>query len=160
MNRIEMEAADAMLDRRLKVNIPAPWLFRLLGKRTVSIWPKRPVAANLFRISRLFNRMGIDAEELMSGKMGTLLEYIGAHGVTASRLIAYGLIRGPVASWLWNRPLAWYLRNHMTLPAMADLTKLIVLLSGADFFVDIIRSARDMTLTSPTLSQPTEEKGS
>lgn len=155
MNRIEMEAADALLDRRLRVDIPAPSLFRLFGKQTVSIWPKRPVGASLIRISRLFAEMDIDADELMSGKFGTLLEYIGRHGKTASRLIAYGLIRGPFASWLFNRPLAWYLRNHMTLSGMADLMKLIVLLSDAEFFVDIIRSAKDMTLTKPTLSQPT-----
>lgn len=156
MNRVEMEAADALLDRRLKINLPAPWLLRCFGRRTVVIWPKRPVASNLFRISRLFNQMDIDAEALMSGKFGTLLEYIGRHGVTVSRMIAYGLIRGTFAARLFNRPLAWYLRNHMTLPDMADLMRLIVLLSGAELFVDIITSARDMTLTRPTMSQPTE----
>lgn len=159
MNRVEMAAADALLDRRLKVELPAPWIVRLFGKRTVTIWPKLPVGANLIRISRLFAKMDIDAEKLMSGCFGTLLEYIGKHGVSASRLIAYGLIRGPFASWLLNRPMAWYIRCHMTLPGMADLMKLIVLLSGADSFVDIIRSARDMTLTCPTLSQP-DKKGS
>ena len=60
MNQIEAQAADALLDRRLKINLPAPWPLRIFGQRTIPIWVKRPVASNLFRMSRLFVRMGID----------------------------------------------------------------------------------------------------
>lgn len=153
MKRIEAEAANALLDRRLKINLPAPWLLRLFGRRTIPIWVKLPVAANLIRISRLFVQMGIDPKTVTAESFGTVLEYIGQHGVTASRIIAYGLIRGSFSAWLWNRPLAWYIRNHATLPNMAELVRIINLLSGAEAFVDIIRSVSDMQVTKPTLSQ-------
>ena len=153
MKRIEAAAANALLDRRLKINLPAPWLLRLFGWRTIPIWVKLPVAANLIRISHLFVQMGIDPKTVTAESFGTVLEYIGRHGVTASRIIAYGLIRGSFSAWLWNRPLAWYIRNHSTLPNMAELVKIITVISGAEAFVSIIRSVSQMTLTDPTLSQ-------
>lgn len=153
MNQIEAAAADALLDRRLKINLPAPWLLRLFGRRTIPIWGRLPVATNLIRISRLFVQMGVDPEKVTTESFGTVLEHIGRHGVTASRIIAYGLVRGSFSAWLWNRPLAWYIRNHSTLPDMAELVRIINLLSGAEAFVDIIRSVSDMRITRPTLSQ-------
>lgn len=153
MNRVEEKAAEALLDQRLKINLPAPWLLRKLGMRAVPIWVKMPVAANLFRISRLFVRMGIDPKTIHAESFGTLLEHIGKHGTTASQIIAYGLIRGSFAAWLLNRPLAWYIRNHSTLPDMARLVKIIVLLSGAEAFVSIITSVSELRVTEPTLSQ-------
>ena len=32
---IEAHAADALLNRRLTINLPAPWLLRKLGKQTI-----------------------------------------------------------------------------------------------------------------------------
>ena len=157
--RIEADAADTLLDRRLKVYLPAPWLLRLFGARRVPIWPKQPVMANLVRMSRLFVRMDIDAERLMAGHFGPLLRYIGKHGVTVSRVIALGLIRGSVAAWLFHRPLAWYIRSHMSLRGMAELARILVLMSTAESFVPIIRSVGSLNLMEPTLSQ-TERTGS
>ena len=74
MNQIEAQAADALLDRRLKINLPAPWPLRIFGQRTIPIWVKRPVASNLFRMSRLFVRMGIDPEKVKTESFGTVLE--------------------------------------------------------------------------------------
>lgn len=31
MTPVEAMAADALLDRRLKINLPAPWLLRIFG---------------------------------------------------------------------------------------------------------------------------------
>lgn len=153
MKQIEAQAADALLDRRLKINLPAPWPLRIFGRKTIPIWVKRPVASNLFRMSRLFVRMGNDPEKVKTESFGTVLEYIGQHGVTASRIIAYGLIRGSFSAWLLNRPLAWYIRSHSTLPNLAELVKIITVLSGAEAFVSIIRSVSQLKMTDPTLSQ-------
>ena len=37
MTPVEAMAADALLDRRLKINLPAPWLLRIFGRRSISI---------------------------------------------------------------------------------------------------------------------------
>lgn len=156
MNVIEMNAADAILDRRLKINIPAPWIFRLFGKRTIPIWVKRPVGQTLLRISRLFVEMDIDIKKLRAGELGSMLECIGKNAITVSRIIAHGMIRGTMASWLLNRPLAWYLRCYMDMQTMAELTKIIVLLTSPEAFMSIITSIATLNMMSPTVSQKKE----
>ena len=159
MREVEQLAADALLDRRLKINLPAPWLLRVLGKRTIPVWVRIPVGNSLIRMCKLFARMDIDAKRLTEGNFGTVLEYIGKHGVTASRMIAYGMLRGPLSSLLLCRPLAWYIREHMTMRDMADLTKIIVAMSTSEAFVDIILSVSMIDMLTPTTSQ-TKEDGS
>ena len=38
MSPVEARAADALLDRRLKLNLPAPWLLRIFGCKTIPLW--------------------------------------------------------------------------------------------------------------------------
>lgn len=156
MNIIEMNAADSLLNRRLKINIPAPWLLRKLGLPTIPVFIKRPVAQNLLRMASLFSRMDIDLKELKAGELGTLLECVGRNTVTMSRIIAHGMIRGNISAFLFNRPLASYLRSYMDMRGMAELTKIIVLICGGEDFVPIITSVSSLRLTEPTESQTTE----
>ena len=145
MNIVEMNAADSLLNRRLKINIPAPWLLRKLG-----------LPQNLLRMASLFSRMDIDLKELKAGELGTLLECVGRNTVTMSRIIAHGMIRGNISAFLFNRPLAFYLRSYMDMRGMAELTKIIVLICGGEDFVPIITSVSSLRLTEPTESQTTE----
>ena len=154
MNIVEINAAGSLLDQRLKMNVPAPALLRLLGKKTISLWIKRPLFQNLLRMSKLFAQMDIDLMKLDDGDSSILFIEIAKHGVTASRIIAHSMIRGVFASWLLNRPLAWYLRCHMDARTLAELTKVMVVLSTGEDFVSIIRSVARMRVTEPILSQP------
>ena len=156
MNVVEKNAAEALLDRRLKINLPGPWVLRLFGRRTIPVFVKRPVAQNLFRMSRHFASMDIDLKEVKAGEVGTLLECVGRNGVTVSRIIATGMIRGNMGVFLFSRPLAWYIRCNMDMREMAELTKIIVLLSGVEDFVSTITSVSSLRLTTPTLSLKTE----
>ena len=149
--------ADALLDRRLKINLPAPWLLRIFGRKTVPIRVKLPTAGSLIRMSSLFTRMDIDLQHLHDGNFGSVLEQIAKHGVTTSRIIAYGLLRGTWSARLLNRPLAWYIRQHMPMQGLAELAKIIVLMSTSEAFVSIIASVASLNLMKPTeASQPTE----
>lgn len=159
MSYIEMNAADAMMDRRLKINVPAPWLLRLFGKKTIPVYVKRPVGQNLCRMAKLYVKMDIDLVKLKNGEMRSLLECIGRNAVTVSRIIAHGMIRGNISSFLLNRPLAYYLRSNMDMRSMAELAKIIVLISTGEDFVSIIASLGSLRLTEVTESQ-TAESGS
>jgi len=133
MTPVEAMAADALLDRRLKINLPAPWLLRIFGRKTVPIRVKLPTAGSLIQMSSLFTRMEIDLQHLHDGNFGSVLEQIAKHGVTTSRIIAYGLLRGTWSARLLNRPLAWYIRQHMPMQGLAELAKIIVLMSTSAF---------------------------
>lgn len=154
MNTVEMNAADALLDRRLKITLPAPWLFRVFGKKTIPVWVKRPAYQTMLRMARLTAEMDIDLKKLQAEGASMLFATIAEHGVTASRVIALGVLRGALSSWLLNRPVAWYLRWNMDARTMAELTKIIVVVSGAEDFVSIITSEITMQVTTPIVSQP------
>lgn len=157
MNPVEAHAADALTDSRLMVNIPAPWIFRVLGKKTVKVPVPFPTGQTLAKMARLFCRMDIELKELKAGDMGTTLECIGRNAVAVSRIIAYGMLRGTMASHLLNRPLAWYLRCYMDMKTMAELTQIIVLLSSPEAFMNIINSVATLNQMAPTMSQKKEE---
>lgn len=159
MKQVEAKAADALLDRRLKINLPAPGLLRLFGKRTVPIWVKRPAYGSLLLISRLVALMGIDLKKLREEGAELLFPLIAEQGIRASRIIAHGMLRSQLSNLLLARPLAWYLRWHMDARQMAELMKIVVILSGAEDFVSITASALAMRMTAPTTGQPTK-KGS
>jgi hypothetical protein len=156
----EARVAEALLDKRLRVFLPAPLLLRIFGIRQIPLWYRRPVYAQLLRISRLYVRMNITPDKLQGGyEPHTLFADIARHGVTASRIIATGLIRSGWATTLFHRPLARYLRRHMTADQLAELMQLIAYLSGVENFVTIITSAAYMRVTMPTESQA-QKKGS
>lgn len=153
----EINAAEALLDQFLRIHLPTPWLLRLLGKKTTSLWFRRPVYNQLLRISAAYTKMGIELVKLEEGDGLFLFSQIAEHGVTASRLVAMGLIRGSLTSWLFVRPLAWYLREHMEARGLAELTKLFVVLSTGEDFVSIIRSMAHLRVTVPMLSHKKTE---
>ena len=158
MNRVEMNAADALLDRRLKVQLPAPGILRLFGKRQFAFWMKRPTYGSLLLMARLTSEMDIDLKKLSEKGEEILFPMIAEQGVRASRIIAHGMLRGKWANRLLARPLASYLRWHMTARTLAELSKLVLLLSGAEDFVSITTSAVTMKVTQPMTGHA--EKGS
>jgi len=58
-------------------------------------------------------------------------------------------------SVLFHRAVAAYLRRRMDAQTMAELAKVIVLLSGAGHFTTIIRSIAHLQVTTPNLSRGT-----
>lgn len=155
--QIEAHAADALLDRRLWVNLPAPWILRAFGKRTIRYGVPFPTGETLCRMAAIFCRMDLDLKELKAGNLGTTLGCIARCAGGVSRVIAEGMIRGGLLSRLTVRPLAWYIRRHMTMKGMAELAQVILLLASPEAFINIISSVATMNLMAPTESQTTKE---
>lgn len=154
----EARAAETLLDERLKIYIPAPWLLRRMGKKTLTLRYRLPTGAQLLKMSAMFVRMNVDLKALEGGEAGVLFEHIARHVLPCSRIIARGLIRSGTMAFFFEHLLAGYLLRHMDMLRLAELTKLIVYLSSGENFASIIRSLACMKMTSPVLSQ--EETGS
>ena len=154
---IEIDVAESLLDTGLLVTIPAPWIMRLFRIKKIPIRFYRPVYAQLLRISKLYVQMNIDLEKLESGEAIAAITEVAKNGVRASRVIAMGLIRSATLSFFFHRFIARYLRNRMDAKTMAELTKLLVALSGAAHFTNIIRSIAHLNVTIPNLSQEKTE---
>lgn len=151
---IESHAADALLDRRLTVNLPAPWLLRKLGKKTIRYGIPFPKGETLCRMAAIFCRMDLDLKELKAGDLGTTLECIARNGKRVSRVIAEGMVGNSIFSRPLVRPLAWYIRCHTTMRGMAELAQALLVMAYPEDFLNIIFSLATMNLMAPTESQP------
>ena len=151
---IESHAADALLDRRLTVNLPAPWLLRKLGKKTIRYGIPFPKGETLCRMAAIFCRMDLDLKELKAGDLGTTLECIARNGKRVSRVIAEGMVGNSIFSRPLVRPLAWYIRCHTTMRGMAELAQVLLVMAYPEDFLNIIFSLATMNLMAPTESQP------
>jgi hypothetical protein len=151
---IESHAADALLDRRLTVNLPAPWLLRKLGKKTIRYGIPFPKGETLCRMAAIFCRMDFDLKELKAGDLGTTLECIARNGKRVSRVIAEGMVGNSIFSRPLVRPLAWYIRCHTTMRGMAELAQVLLVMAYPEDFLNIIFSLATMNLMAPTESQP------
>lgn len=156
---IEAHAADALLNRRLTVNLPAPWMLRAFGKQAIRYGIPFPTGETLCRMASLFCRMDLDLKELKVGDLGTTLECIARNGKRVSRVIAEGMVGNSVFARWMVRPLAWYIRCHTTMKGMAELAQVILLMASPEGFMNTITSVATMNLMAPTESQP-EKKGS
>lgn len=154
---IEAYAADALLNRRLTINLPAPWLLRKFGKRTIRYGVPFPTGETLCRMAAIFCRMNLDLKELKAGDLGTTLECIARNGKRVSRVIAEGMVGNSLLSRWMIRPLAWYIRCHTTMKGMAELAQVILLMASPEGFMNTIDSVATMNLMAPTPSQQTEE---
>lgn len=151
---IESHAADALLDRRLTINLPAPWLLRKLGKKTIRYGIPFPKGETLCRMAAIFCRMDLDLKELKAGDLGTTLECIARNGKRVSRVIAEGMVGNSIFSRPLVRPLAWYIRCHTTMRGMAELAQVLLVMAYPEDFLNIIFSLATMNLMAPTESQP------
>lgn len=151
---IESHAADALLDRRLTVNLPAPWLLRKLGKKTIRYGIPFPKGETLCRMAAIFCRMDLDLKELKAGDLGTTLECIARNGKRVSRVIAEGMVGNSIFSRPLVRPLAWYIRCHTTMRGMAELAQVLLVMAYPEDFLNIIFSLATMNLMAPMESQP------
>ena len=151
---IESHAADALLDRRLTVNLPAPWLLRKLGKKTIRYGIPFPKGETLCRMAAIFCRMDLDLKELKAGDLGTTLECIARNGKRVSRVIAEGMVGNSIFSRPLVRPLAWYIRCHTPLRGMPELAQVLLVMAYPEDFLNIIFSLATMNLMAPTESQP------
>lgn len=110
-NRIEMEAADALLDAGISLplfsfRIPwrgRPWQLRLTMRR--------PALGTQIHMARIFLATGVTTAEMAAYDRDMEIAFVGAHGAAVSRMIALTVCRGPVSGRLWTRPLAWLLRE-------------------------------------------------
>ena len=156
MNEVEIRTVDTILDKGVRVPIPAPLFLRVFGKKTVNVTVHRPVMGNMLRISRLYLKLNIDSIDKGLGEWARLMETCTK---PVTRIVAYGLLRGRTTAWLLNRPLAWYLRGCMHHADMANLAAMLVMLSGVQDFSNTIKFLALMKMTGPkNLSQ--DEAGS
>lgn len=133
--------------------LQAPFLFRLFGKKTIDVVVKPPKLGTSLRISSLYARMGISADQLQELGQENLHGLFLAHGFAMLRIVATAILNSFWLCWL-NPVLAFWLKWKVGQKELLSLTYILVMLGGYENFPNTIRWAERMTVTKPNLSQP------
>lgn len=150
---MELLASETLLQRGVKVQIDAPLLFRLFGKKTISFYLYQPSLGNKVRISALYLQMGITDAELQETTLENAEALFLKHHFVLLRIVAICMFKGRFWPWLLNKPVAGYLKWKLTPQKLLALAQLIILFSGTANFMNTIRSAKAMKITEPIKSQ-------
>lgn len=148
---VEIKTVDTILDKGVRVPIPAPLFLKIFGKRFVYVTVRRPTIASMLMISKLYLQLKVKEDETdWSSWMMTM----AATGKEVSRIVAVGMLRGRLRSRLFGKQLAWYMRGNMDMKQLAEIAVILVTLSGVQDFMNTIKFLRLMKITEPrNLSQ-------
>ncbi|MCC8143841.1 MAG: hypothetical protein LUD02_02630 [Tannerellaceae bacterium] len=145
----EIRTVDTLLDRGIRIQLPAPRLLRWLGKPTIGFTVKRPSSATLFEISALYLKMKGCTDKLDPTTLDESHQLIYDCMVPASRIVAYAIQPTTTPLGIRNRLLARYLRQQLNTHHLTELWVMVCSLSGAHDFSNIIRSMSGMRITMP-----------
>ena len=149
----EIRTVDTLLRRGVQVDLPAPRLLRLFGKKTVSFTVSLPDSETLLQISGLYLEMKRSATTLEPELLDEVHLMIHECMEPASRIVAYGIAPCRTPFGIRNRLLARYLRRHLDTRQMMELWTMVASLSGAHDFCNYIRSMSGMRITKPKIPQ-------
>lgn len=152
---IERLAAETILQRGVKVKIPAPWFIRWFKKSWVVVL-KSPFEGTMLRVSTYYLSTGLKDEKLENITTEETLQLMQVHGKAISRAVACAILNGYWKGKLLTRPFAWYLRWHLTAQEIFGLTTALLLYGGTADFMNTTRLVRKMKATTPSLGQKTK----
>lgn len=153
----ELGAVDTILQRGVKIHIVAPWFIRWF-KKTVTLRVGSPFEGTLLRVSRYYLSTGLESHKLESLTVENALVLMSIHGKAISRAVACAMLNGYISGKLFTRPLAWYLRWHMTPQQLLGMTRTLLIYGGTADFMNTTRLVRNMKATTPNLGHKTEER--
>lgn len=151
-----MLAAKILTDKGIALPL------RLLGKKPHYLrWTMRvPTWESRLRMNKMYLKMKVKYDDLRKMTYEEKMQFMVTHGVTVSRMVAYGVVRGHVLGWLLNRPVAWMLRCYMHPAALEEAWMIINGVMSTIPFENTIRLAEVTNLMAPNLSRPDKKTGS
>ena len=153
---IQIQAADTILRKGVRVPVLAPpLLFRIFGKRRMSITLRQPSFNGLLIISRLVVEMGLSPDEFKDLTTAECYKLIDRHGEKVAQIIAVSVLRWPPLIWGYKRFARWM--GWRIEPALlAYALHLVLTLNDAGDFISSIRS---VTERLPNLLSPRNQGG-
>jgi len=158
---IQRQAAETMLERGVRVPLPAPRFLRLFGKKTIGITIYQPYLRTIKTAALLALSDGFSLNDLTEGKTDAALQLASKHAETISRIIAVYVLNGKWRNRLFSRLLGSWLFSRLTAGRLLEVSVAIILMSRYQDFTSSIRLFKQMSLTMmmPKNLSP-EEKGS
>lgn len=155
MREVEIKTVDTLLDKGVRVQIPAPLFFRIFGKKQISVVVRRSVMANMLLISKKY--IGMNLADDFGDDFGQWTKIFVSTCKPVSEIVAIGMLSRPLSAWLFAKPLARYLRRSVNSRELASIAAMLVTLNGVQDFLNTIRFLRTMRITKPRMTSPEEE---
>lgn len=157
---VEQHAAETILQRGIKVALPAPLFLRLFGKKHIIVTLRSPFEGTMHRVAIYYLSTGLTQDNLEKLTTEEALALMAVHGKAIGKAVACAILNGYWSGKLLTRPFAWYLRWHLTPHKMFAFTTALLIYGGVSDFINTTRSIRTMKLTSPNLGQTNTSQGS
>jgi len=154
---VQKQAADTLLERGVRFPIPAPFLLRIFGKKTVNLTVYRPKMGTLIYISKGFVGMEIDATTIEDGDVAQAYALVAKHGKEMSRLMAVAILNGNWRIKLFAGMLGKWLQWQLNAELLATLFMIITNLSGVQYFTSTIRYLPGMNMMKRRNLSPVED---
>jgi hypothetical protein len=167
---VEQAAAQALLDRGAAFHIQAPFLFRIVGKKKIRLVVRRLRLGSLLHLMELPGikdlvplNVGDDARVVideMGAKAESIdLKIISENIIPVTRAVAACLLNQNWKIVLFKKVVGRYLRNTLTSDQIQELVMWLLIYARGESFMNTIRLAAMMKMTSPMNLSP-QEKGS
>ncbi|MEJ5316783.1 MAG: hypothetical protein WHS63_07230 [Tenuifilum sp.] len=156
---VQQRAADVLLDRGVRVKLPAPFWYRIVGVRHKSYILRRPKLGTLIAMSRIASGIDVDFDKLDEGNIQEAYRVVAEHGDRVAEFIAVALLNNRHAIERHAVSLARRIAWGISPDRLAEVFSLVVVLSGVQDFLSTIRFVSQTNVMRATiLSQ--KESGS
>jgi hypothetical protein len=159
MENVERRAAETILEKGVRVKLPAPFLLRILFIRNIHPVLRQPNMGTLLHFSTEALKSKMDVSRLKSGEIMEALTMVHENAVPVSRMLAYLFLRSEWKIKLFTRWYAHYLLWALTPTRQAEIYMLAVAFGRMEDFTTTIRLIEAMKMTTPKNLSP-DEKGS
>lgn len=151
--KTEARAVNILLERGVKVPMPAPLFLRIFFKK-INLIIKAPTLATLSLIAGKYIQLGIKDTNDLTVIDG--FELLKKHQKKMSEIIALTILNNRYKYWLC-KPLAYYLRGNLPANELMYIFQLIVLYGGVEDFINTIRLTEATRITMPMNLSPEEK---
>ena len=151
--KIEKLATEQILHKGARMQMRAPLLLRLFGKRTISLTVRSPFEGTMQRVAHYYLSTGLTTKQLEDVTHEQALAMMAAHGMTICKAVAVAWLNGYWSGKLLTKPLAWYMRWHCKPAEIMTVAMLILVYGGTADFMNTTRSVRLMKTTTPKTGQ-------
>lgn len=127
-----------MLEKGVRVMLPAPFLLRLLWRKEIPVVIRQPRWRTLLSVGSVILKTGLKVEEL-GGDFGGAFETLMKYSKPMSRITAMYMIDRKWGNRLFSGILARYLVNRLTLRKVAEICLVSISFSNLQDFTTSIR---------------------
>lgn len=160
VSAVQQQAADVLLDRGVRVQLPAPLLYRLVGAREVSLTITRPKLGTLIAMSKLAAGMNVNLDELSGDAIGKSFRIVAEHGDSVAMFVAIAILNSKRGIDRKAKRLAHRLKWNLSTDRLAELFAVVILMSGVQDFLTTIKFVQQSNLMTRRTSLSQEESGS